>query len=102
MKVALQKNNKRTRKRAVQNPTKKNTNDLTLALYELLQGKREFVRIYSNTLQSDLCFVNTNKLDSATLTIDCPIYTTKELAYIITLSKEDFLRFHYLKTRLVG
>ena len=102
MKIALQKNNKRTRKRPVQKSAQKNNNDLTLVLYELLQGKREFVRVYSNTLQSDLCFVNPNKLDLATLNIDCPVYTTKELAYIITLSKEDFLRFHYLKTRLVG
>jgi hypothetical protein len=76
--------------------------DLLLKLYELLQGEREVVYVYSKALQSKLCLVNPDIQDPAQLATDCPIYTTRELAYIISLSGEDFRRFHYLKTRLVG
>jgi hypothetical protein len=76
--------------------------DLLLKLYELLQGERDVVYLYSKALQSELCFVNPEIKDPAQITTDCPVYTTRELAYIISLSTEDFRRFHYLKTRLVG
>jgi len=75
--------------------------DLLLRLSELLQGERDMVMIYSKALQSDICFVNTALCDPETLQIDCPIYTTRELAFVLSLSDEEFRRFHYLKTKLI-
>ncbi len=76
--------------------------DLLLKLYELLQGERDTVKVYSKALESELCFVNPHRMNPDQVTVDCPVYTTRELAHIISLSGEDFRRFHYLKTRLVG
>ncbi|NOX35919.1 MAG: hypothetical protein GXO78_00105 [Calditrichaeota bacterium] len=76
--------------------------DLLLQLYELLQGERGMVRVYSRALQSDVCFVNPAVQDPETLEVDCPVYTTRELAFVLSLSEEEFRRFHYLKTRLIG
>ncbi|RQW05054.1 MAG: hypothetical protein EH225_05025 [Calditrichaeota bacterium] len=75
---------------------------LVRVLYELLQGKRELVRVYSRTLQQELCFVNTERVNPDLVPGDCPVYSTRELAHILSLSDEEFQRFHYLKTRLVG
>jgi hypothetical protein len=83
--------------------TQEKSSELLVQLYELLQGERHMIRIHSHVLQSELCFVNTEKISPEELTrLDCPVYTTRELAYIISLSDEEFRRFHYLKTRLVG
>jgi hypothetical protein len=94
------------KKRTERNVRQKNKTtaqpDLLLALYEVVQGEREMVRVYSKVLQSDICLVNPERLNPETLALDCPVYTTRELAYIISLSPEEFQRFHYLKTRLVG
>jgi len=77
--------------------------ELLVKLYELLQGERNIIRTYSHVLQSELCFVNAEKTSPEELArLDCPVYTTRELAYILSLSDEEFRRFHYLKTRLVG
>ena len=77
--------------------------DLQVTLYELLHGKRNMIRVYSETLQNELCFVNAERIPPEDLArLDCPVYTTRELAYILSLSEEEFRRFHYLKTRLVG
>jgi hypothetical protein len=77
--------------------------DLRVTLYELLQGKRNMLRVYSELLQDELCFVNAESLPPEDLArLDCPVYTTRELAHILSLSDEEFRRFHYLKTRLVG
>jgi len=77
--------------------------DLQVTLYELLHGKRNMIRVYSETLQNELCFVNAERIPQEDLArLDCPVYTTRELAYILSLSEEEFRRFHYLKTRLVG
>ena len=90
----------RTKKRADNHITL--NPDLLLKLYELLQGEREMVRLYSKALESELCFVNPERQKPDQLSMDCPVYTTRELAYVLSLSQEDFRRFHYLKTRLVG
>ena len=99
-------NIRQPKKRTGQNIRQKNKTtsrpDLLLALYELVQGDREMVRVYSKALQNDICFVNPERVNPETLAFDCPVYTTRELAYIISLSEEEFQRFHYLKTRLVG
>lgn len=76
--------------------------DLVLKLYELLQGERDMVRLRSRVLDAEVCFVNPAQTDPDALPKDCPVYTTRELAYVLSLSDEDFRRFHYLKTKLVG
>jgi hypothetical protein len=84
------------------NALKDHISDLLVALYELLQGERNMVRVYSKALQSELCFINPEQLNSDLLPTDCPIYSTKELAHIISLSEEEFRRYHYLKIKMVG
>ncbi|GAB4341000.1 MAG: hypothetical protein Kow0037_27260 [Calditrichia bacterium] len=76
--------------------------DLLLQIYELLQGERDMVRVYSHTLQCHLSFVNPERQNPELLQNGDPVYTTRELAYVLSLSREDLIRFHYLKTRLVG
>ena len=102
MDTIIQQTGKRIRKRSKQNSHIQLNADLLLKLYELLQGERDMVRAYSKALQNELCFVNPKRKDPAQPAIDCPVYTTRELAYVISLSEEDFRRFHYLKMRLVG
>ncbi|MEJ2635041.1 MAG: hypothetical protein P8184_07085 [Calditrichia bacterium] len=102
MEAVIQKTARRGRQRAKSDSHISLDTDLLLKLYELLQGERDMVRVYSNALESELCFVNPEFPDSEQVNADCPVYTTRELAYVISLSREDFLRFHYLKTRLVG
>ncbi len=75
---------------------------LVRVLYDLLQGKRELVRVYSRALGQELCFINAERVNPDLVPGNCPVYTTRELAYILSLSGEEFQRFHYLKTRLVG
>ena len=76
--------------------------NLVVTLYELLQGKRDMVRVYSKALQSDLCFINPERLNTNLIPMDCPVYTTRELAYILSLPEEKLKQFHYQKTRMVG
>ena len=76
--------------------------DLILQLYELLEGRRAALIVYSQALQQAICFVNPALQPPNTVDGDLPVYTTRELAFILTLSPEEFRRFHYLKARLVG
>jgi len=75
--------------------------DLQLQLYELLQGQRGVVWVYSRAVQSELCFVNPAVQDPETLEVDSPVYTTRELAFVLSLSEEEFRRYHYLKMKLI-
>ncbi len=102
METIVQQTSQRTRKHHQPQKHIPLDTDLLLKLYELLQGERDMVRVYSKALQSELCFVNPDLVDPTQLNIDCPVYATRELAYVLSLSAEDFRRFHYLKTRLVG
>ncbi|GAB4380131.1 MAG: hypothetical protein Kow0042_30000 [Calditrichia bacterium] len=102
MEATLQTTDKRSRQRNKRNGHISLDPDLLLKLYELLQGERDLLRVYSQALQCDVCFVNPHCVKMEQLEIDCPVYTTRELAYVISLSEDDFRRFHYLKTRLVG
>jgi len=102
MNMSIRQPKKRTERNVRQKNKSASQPDLLLALYELVQGEREMVRVYSKALQSDICFVNPERVNPETLAVDCPVYTTRELAYIISLSEEEFQRFHYLKMRLVG
>ncbi len=76
--------------------------DLVLQLYELLEGERDTIRLYSKALNGEVLFVNPERVNPDLLAHDCPVYTTRELAYVLSLSEEEFRRFHYLKTKLVG
>lgn len=76
--------------------------DLLLKLYELLQGERGLVRVYSQTLQAEICFVNPALQDPVQIPVEEIAYTTSELAFVLSLSEEEFRRFHYLKTRLLA
>ena len=102
MEAIMQQTAKRVRRRSKPESHIALNPDLLLKLYELLQGERDMVRVYSKALHSELCFVNPERKNPDQLTADCPVYTTRELAYVISLSEDDFRRFHYLKTRLVG
>lgn len=75
--------------------------DVVVKLYELLQGERKMIRIFSKSLGCEICFVNAELTNSMQLTIDCPVYTTEELAFVLSLTEAEFKQFHYLKTRLV-
>lgn len=75
---------------------------LVVILYELLQGERDMVRVYSKTLQSDLCFINPERSNTDLIPMDCPVYTTRELAYILSLPEEKLKQFHHQKMKMVG
>lgn len=75
--------------------------DLFIALYELLEGKRAALKIYSHRIGGEILLVNPELYQPEKMHHHCPVYTTQELAFILNLNSEEFRRFHYLKTRLV-
>ncbi len=102
METTVQKTVKRTRQRTRHGDHIALNPDLLLQLYELLQGERDMVQVYSRALEGEVCFVNPALRDPEQVQLACPVYSTRELAYVISLSEQDFRRYHYLKTRLVG
>ncbi len=75
----------------------KTDQDLLLKLYELLQGERDMIKVHSNTFDSDICFVNPALCDPSTLQTDCLIYTTRELAQVLSLTPEGLRYFNRQK-----
>lgn len=75
--------------------------DMLLKLYELLQGERDMVRVHSKALDSEICFVNPDVHNPEQMQLDCPAYTTRELAFVLSLSPSELQRYHYLKMKLV-
>jgi len=75
--------------------------DMLLKLYELLQGERDMVRVHSKALDSEICFVNPEVFNPEQMPLDCPAYTTRELAFVLSLSPSELQRYHYLKMKLV-
>ena len=75
-------------------------NEMMLQLYELLQGERDIVKVYSRALKSDLYFVNPELQDRVEDELECPTYTTRELSFVLSMTTEELQRYHYLKTRL--
>lgn len=73
-----------------------------IKLYELIQGERGIVKIYSEFLECEIYLINPGVTNLPPLPDDCPIYTTEELAFLVNLSEDDLRRYHYLKTRLIG
>ncbi|RMF57939.1 MAG: hypothetical protein D6748_10070 [Calditrichaeota bacterium] len=76
-----------------------NNPDLIVKLYELIQGKRNSVRVYSGELGGEVCFINPEVGTPTEVEKDCPIYTTRELAFVLSLNKDELRRYHYLKQR---
>lgn len=75
--------------------------DLVLRIYELLQGERDMVKIYSKQLRCEIYLVNPALKDPQELRVPVPVYTTHELAFVLALSGEELKRFHYLKKKLL-
>ncbi|GEM_PF-5100214 len=66
----------------------------------LVQGERESVRVYSKALDSELYFVNSEDVAHQQKSLNCPVYTTRELAFVLSLSPSELKRYHYLKQKL--
>lgn len=92
MQNIIQKSGERLRRR--RGSSRKILPDLMLKLAELLQGERDMIKVYSNAFDSEICFVNPALCDPSTLQMDCPVYTTGELAQVLSLSPAEFRRFH--------
>ncbi len=74
--------------------------DVLVKLYELVQGEREMVKFYSNSLNSELCFVNPALQDVDRLPAETTVYTTRELSFVLSMDPEELRRYHYLKMKL--
>ena len=97
MKSTIRRNT--TKKRRRTNPPPLLNSDLVFKLSELLQGERGTLKVHSDTFDSDICFINPAVCDPSTLQMDCPVYTTRELAHVLSLSQEEFRRFHDVKEK---
>ena len=76
-------------------------NDMLMKLYELLQGQRNKVIVFSKVLNEKLMFINPAFYPEAELDTENTVYTTRELAFVLSLNTEEFRRYHYLKRHLV-
>lgn len=92
---------KTTRRRSRHKVDKQFDADMLLKLYELLQGERDMVRVHSKALGSEICFVNPEVHNPEQMQLDCPAYSTRELAFVLSLSPPELRRYHYLKMKLV-
>lgn len=91
----------RTDRDAARPATGKPEADLVLRIYELLQGERDMIKIYSKQLRCEIYLVNPALKDPQALRVPVPVYTTSELAFVLSLSKDELKRFHYLKKKLL-
>ncbi|RMI13214.1 MAG: hypothetical protein D6681_06035 [Calditrichaeota bacterium] len=93
----------RTRRLRRSAPAKSTTfaPDTLTQLYELLQGQRPMVKVYSRTLNTELCFVNPDVAQPVAIDPDTPVYSSRELSLVLSMTPEELQRYHYLKTRLV-
>ena len=92
-----------TKRRRKSAPAKQESHigsDMLVKLHELLQGERDSVRLFSKALDSEICFINTAALAEEYASLDCPVYTTRELSFVLSLSADEFQRYHYLKMKL--
>lgn len=93
---------KRTVRRKIEKPQQGNFDaDTLMQLYELLQGERKMVRVHSQTLDEDICFVNQEAGGDDGAATGCAQYSTRELSFVLSLSPEELKRYHYLKTSLI-
>ena len=75
--------------------------DIFVKLFELLQGDRKKIYIYSKKLGCKICLVNPAVINPKKMKSNYPVYTTNELAFILSFDADELQRFHYLKTKLV-
>lgn len=106
MQAAIQQSSQRSRRRRSAGGRKNNRVPVGRAevmrqLHDLLQGDRGMVEIYSKSLENTICFINPDIIDPESLGDDRPLYTTREISFVLSLSPEEFRRYHYLKTNLV-
>ena len=91
---------KKRKKRKIK-PGKKPNADMFMKLFELLQGEREVMYVYSKKLGCKICLVNPALRNPKEVKSNHPVYTTNELAFILSFDANELERFHYLKTKLV-
>lgn len=91
---------KTTVRRRSRKTAKSEDPDMLVKLYELLQGDRDEVRLYSNILNSELWFINPALKKEDAYPADQPVYTTREIAFVLSMSPDELRRYHYLKTKL--
>ncbi len=99
MNATIQKTQKRRRKS--RSFKKEFSPDMLMKIYELLEGERDMLKVHSKALNSEICFVNPDFKKSKMLPTDCPTYTTRELAFVLSMSPTELQRYHYLKMKLV-
>ncbi len=91
----------KARRKKLRNAPPKETPDILVKLYEFLQGERGELKIFSNVLGEELYFVNPVIFPETNWPTDKAVYTTREIAFILSLSSSELQRYHYLKTKLV-
>ena len=86
----------RSRRRSQKNSTF--SNDMLIKLYELLRGERSAMKVFSKVLNEEIEFVSAagEEADASR-----PVYTTRELSFILSMSPDELRKYHYFKTRLV-
>lgn len=89
------------RRRPAAKIEKQSDADMLVKLYELLQGERDIVRVFSRALNKEICFINPDVSEIEKNSADMPAYTTRELSFVMSLSPEELQRYHYLKMKLV-
>jgi hypothetical protein len=97
--IATQATNVRRRKLRDVQP--KEDPDLLVKLYEFLQGERGELKIFSKVLGEELYFVNPVKIPESNWPTEKAVYTTREIAFVLSLSPAELQRYHYLKSKLV-
>ncbi len=91
----------KVRRRKLRDVQPKEDPDLLVKLYEFLQGERGELKIFSRVLGEELYFVNPVKIPESNWPMDKAVYTTREIALILSLSPSELKRYHYLKSKLV-
>ncbi len=87
------------RKRRKSRKSKPFNSEMLLNLYELLQGERDSVTMFSKALGEKIRFFNP-AVEPEEVPSGIASYSTRELAFVLSMTEEEFHRYHYLKTRL--
>ena len=75
------------------------SNDMLIKLYELLRGERSAMKVFSKVLNEEIEFVSGAAEERGDASR--PVYTTRELSFILSMSPDELRKYHYFKTRLV-
>jgi len=88
-----------TRRRRKKREAKPFSSEMLVKLYELLQGERDSVILFSKALGEKIRFFNP-ATETEEMRPDLPSYSTRELAFVLSMTQEEFYKYHYLKTHL--